>query len=340
MNARRSRIIHLCSVAVAALAFALSALPRLTVDARTHPAGSGLHLYASEPALHRVLRFPLDSAGRPAGQPDAIIDGLSEPRGLAIGPDRRLYVIDAAARALAVYEPSPATGARPSYVLPLPKFSGEGAIGVDAAGFIYISYSVGCSGYSCGHVNVYRPITSGNDHPIARYFLGATEPIRLVTALVVNDARDLATLSAGSPAIYADAPKQSQQVPYPLFCPSISGWGAAWGPGRELIVSAIGSFHHAGAPSQIVVIPDYAKGSIPNCPASYAITSSTVPLNDPYGLAYNGGLVYATSIYSQTVKSALIFVFDPTVAGAQKPLAIVGGPASLLRAPYALAVGP
>jgi len=331
-------LIGAVSAVVAFVASSAGALANTTVPVRS--SGTTLHLYVSEPGMHRILRFPLDPTGLPAMQPDAVITGLAGPSGLAIGPDNRLYVADDVAHRLAIYEPGPGTGSKPSHVLSLPYAFGIGAVGVDGDGFVYAGYDVKC-GYlgPCANADVYSALPSGNEKPIATYRLGGSPPRAFGTALVVNAQHLLTALSSGQPEIYSGAPKRPNETPYPLFCPAIVGWGAAWGPGNELYLTDIGGHHSPPQPSQVIVIPNFLKGSIPNCPASYAITSATIPLNNPFGMATSGGLLYVTSIYNPSAKSALVFVLDPSKAGAQTPLAIVDGPASLLSAPYALAIG-
>jgi hypothetical protein len=58
---------------------------------------------------------------------------------------------------------------------------------------------------------------------------------------------------------------------------------------------------------------------------------------DPLGNVY----VSWSTPCGSGIGSALIFVFDPTKKGLQKPVALLGGKASrLTRQPYALAIGP
>jgi hypothetical protein len=302
-----------------------------------------LHLYVSQPSAHEILRFPLNSAGIPAQIPDAVITGLSEPRGLAVGPDHRLFVVDAAARRLDIYDPSPGNGAVPSHVLNLPFTTGGlGAVGVDSYGYVYIGYNFGCGeGSPCANAAVYSPLPSGNEAPFTTYSLGGSPPVAFVTALVINSEHALAEVVAEQTRININAPNAPNQTPYAVFCPAIITWGGAWGPEKnELYLTNIGSRNSPPGPSQVYVLPNYRNGNVNNCPTSYPITSATVPLDDPFGIAAAGNLIYASSVYNKQLKSALLFVFDSNKAGAQTPLAIVAGPASKLSDPYALAIGP
>jgi hypothetical protein len=120
----------------------------------------------------------------------------------------------------------------------------------------------------------------------------------------------------------------------------VIGWGAVWGPSRELFLTDNGALHTPRQPSQVVVIPNFTRGPIPNCPSAYGITSSTVAIEKPLGIATAYGYVYVTSSYNARLQSALVFVLDPAKAGAQKPVALIAGAASHLTAPYALAIGP
>jgi len=295
------------------------------------------HLYVSDIPSRSVLRFPL-KAGIPQPAPDARITGFSNPRGVAVGPDGRLYVIDQGKTQLDVFNPQPGSTATPIATLQLNHPVGINTIAVDPAGYIYAGWEDVCTteGFYCGYADVYSPYSQGMKLVNTLQFGGGGGDAHTaqVRGLAVNPFQNLAEdLDVGPPAVWTHAP--FPKLTYYMYCGGYNDSGVAWGPGGILSVTDMGSSNPPD-PSQIVVFPKFGVG----CPPFYTITSSTLPLKVPQAIAQHGGLLYVTSQYQQSVGSAQIFVFDPTVQGSQKPLTIVAGPASGLRDPRGVAIGP
>ena len=82
------------------------------------------------------------------------------------------------------------------------------------------------------------------------------------------------------------------------------------------------------------------NGATTNCPQYYAVSSSTVPIRRPLAVVANGAYVYVSGAYEPRLKSAVVFVLDPSKAGPQRPVALLAGPASGLAQIQALAIGP
>lgn len=312
----------------ATLAFGAAAVQAATVQ----------HMYVSQGPAHQILRFPLN-AGIPAQQPDAVIGGASDPRGIAIGPDGRLYVVDRGTKNLLIYEPAPGSTSKPSHVLPIGRQIGLGAIAVDQFGYVYLSWAHRCAteGFLCGYADVRSDLASGLNL-VSVYSFGGGPGGSVIQSMSVSSEQKLVDEAGGAgPRIWSNAPK-GHAIPYALLCGASIDSGNVWGGPQTLYETDLGGGQPPSAP-QIVIIPDYLKGS-PNCPAFYSITSATVPLQDPFAIATSGGLIYVSGSFNKTIGSALVFVFDPAKAGSQTPLTIVEGPRSQLRSPQGIAVGP
>jgi hypothetical protein len=293
------------------------------------------HLYVSLAKAGVVLRFPLLN-GIPAKAPDAHIGGFTKPLGLAQDPQGRLYVVDAGLDTVLVYAPKPGTGAKPIRSIPIGHHAGVGTVAVDPLGNLYVSWSVPCgSGIVCSYATVYRPFRSHFRPYTSMDFFGNFPPAS-VRSIVINAKQTLIDEEGTwGPAFWANAPSNSQA--YNIFCGASAPSGVAWGPGKTVYESDLGDPNHPVP--QVVVIPDYTNNQ--NCPAFYTITSATVPLSAPFALIASGSYIYVSSARNAQVGSALIFVFDPTKKGRQKPVALLGGKASQLTdQPYALAIGP
>jgi hypothetical protein len=281
------------------------------------------HMYVSEGPAHVIVRFPLHN-GIPSQRPDAVIRGLADPRGIAIGPDGRLYVVDRGLGELLIYAPAPGNGSKPVLARSIKRAAGVGAVTVDPRGNIYVAWASPCTteGFYCAYAFAYSPYPSGV-HLISTLAFGGggggvnTAAIR---SMAVNPAQVLVEESAGqSLVVYTHAPKVTSF--YPIFCGAVNNAGDVWGPARALYETDLGGSQPATKP-QIVVVPDYRKGSIDNCPAFYTIVPATVPLKDPFAIVVNAGRIYVTSALNARIGSALVFVFDPAKAGRQTPLGV------------------
>ncbi|MBV8153429.1 MAG: hypothetical protein JO241_03035 [Candidatus Eremiobacteraeota bacterium] len=298
------------------------------------------HAYVADAATGAVLRFPLQ-ADALAPRPDAILRGLSDPRGVAIGPNGNVYVVERGTQRVVVYPRVPNSASRPIAVLPIPHAAGVGAIAVDASGYAYAGWTQVCTteGFSCGFATVYSPLP--HVRPIATLSFGGggggpstAEP----RALPVNVERFLAAAAGGAtPVVYDDAPRVG--AAYFTFCGAVNTTGVAWGPQRTLYEADAGGIQPKTA-SQVVVVPDYRRGKTSNCPNFYTITSSTLPLRAPRGIATFDGLLYVTSAYEPRTGGAAVFSFNPSIAGRQVPREVVTGDASMLRNPQGIAIGP
>ena len=283
-------------------------------------------LYVSDSPSRAILRFPL-SNGIPAKQPDRTLTGLTDPAGIAIGPDRRLYVIDRATKSLVIY--SIDSGA-PVRTVSL-KRRGLGAIAVDAAGYVYYGWENVCTteGFYCGNVEVLSSFSSGLQHVNGIPLGGGGGSIQTahVLGLAVNASHLLATdLAFTQTEVFANAPFVTSFFP---LCGGVADAGTAWGPNNTLYVTDV----NASAP-QIVVTPN----AVSPCPPYYTLTSATTRLLGPLQIAAGDGNIYVSSAYSKTAGSASIFVFNPSIPGSQTPLAIVQGKQSGLHAIAGLAV--
>jgi NHL repeat-containing protein len=305
------------------------------------PAGAAAtqHMYVTDNARHAVLRFPM-KGGIPGQQPDAVIGGLGDPRGVAIGPDGRLYVVDRSTHKLLIYEPAPGSGSKPSHVLKILHEQGNGAVTVDPLGYVYVTWAQVCTteGFYCGLASIFSPLARGL-HFVRTYSFGGGPGGAVVRSLSVNSSHALVdVLGSQGATVWFGAPG-SQGSAYFLFCGATDEAGTVWGPGNTLYETDLGGTQPPSQ-QQIVVVPDYTKGNINNCPTFYTITSATVPLKDPFSIVASGGLIYVTGAYTASVGSALVFVFDPTKPGSQTPVALISGAASRLRSPQGIAIGP
>lgn len=297
------------------------------------------HMYVTDNAKHAILRFPM-KGGIPAQQPDAVIGGLGDPRGVAIGPDGRLYVVDRSTHKLLIYEPAPGSGSMPSHELKILHKQGNGTVTVDPLGYVYVTWAQVCTteGFYCGYASIFSPLARGL-HFVRLYSFGGGPGGAVLRSLDVNPSRVLVdVLGSQGSTVWSGAPAPNPS-PYFLFCGATDAGGTVWGPGNTLYETDLGGTQPP-SPQQIVVVPDYTKGQINNCPTFYTITSATVPLKDPLAIVASGGLIYVTSAYTASVGSALVFVFDPTKSGSQTPVALISGPASKLQSPQGIAIGP
>ena len=299
-------------------------------------ATSTQHMYVSESRFHTILRFPVTN-GIPAQRPDATITGLTFPRGVSIGPDGRLYAVDAGTQQLAIYAPMPGTGSKPVKVLAIGHKEGLGTVDIDSAGYVYVGWSHSCTteGFHCGYADVYSSFANGLKY-LTTLSWGGGPPSAFIRSIAVDPNQTLAENTGGQGAVvYANAPYG--QSPFFVFCGAVDPAGLGWGPNGSLIETDLGGVQPK-TPAQVVVIPNYQQN--PNCPPFYAITSATTPLNYPYALASSGGLIYVSSAFNPQIGSALVFVFDPTKSGSQTPLALIGGRASHLVSIAGIAIGP
>jgi hypothetical protein len=302
-------------------------------------AATALHMYVTDAGQHAILRFPLQG-GIPAQQPDAVITGIQDPHGVAIGPDGRLYVVDRQTQDLLIYKPAPHSGSKPSRVLKILHGHGIGTVTVDPLGYVYVAWSHVCTteGFFCGYADIFSPLAHGL-HYVRTYSFGGGPGGAVLRSLDVDPSQNLVdVLGSQGATVYSGVPGPNPS-PYFLFCGARDEAGTGWGPGNTLFETDLGSVQQP-SPPQVVVVPDYTKGQINNCPTFYTITSATVPLKDPFAIVASGGLIYVTSAYTNSLRSALVFVFDPTKAGSQTPVALVSGPSSLLRSPRGIAIGP
>lgn len=305
---------------------------------RTGGAPATVHLYVSDRGTKAVLRYPMTN-GIPAETPDAVVSGFMDPRGIAIGPDRRLYVVDAALKVVAIYSPGPSSTAKPIRTLPIKHQYGMGTVGVDPKGNLYVAYTLNCTtdGFSCGYTDVYSSFDSGSKF-IKTLNFGGGPGSTVIRSLAWNRAGTLVEESGGQTVVVYYDPLRDMGNNYPIFCGSVDSWGVTWGAGNEVFETDLGG--NAQQPPAVDVIPDYLKGRINNCPSFYTITSATVPLSIPRTITTNGQYVYVTREYDAHLKSGVVFVFDPAKQGPQKPIATIQGPSSGLVAPAGIAIGP
>jgi DNA-binding beta-propeller fold protein YncE len=311
------------------------------------------HLYVLDSTARTVLRFPLN-AGLPSQQPDAVLTGFSRPLGIAVGPnDGRFYVDDAGAAKLDIYEPAPNGASHPSHILSLAKLAkrgnghGLGALAVDQFGFVYIGYmTITCADVCTTNANiaVFKALPSGTEEPFTHLLF---PPGPFVVQLSVNQQQQLAASwpEAGGPNVASGLPRELDN-PSGSYAAAYH-YGVAWDPAGRLYVTDFGEKPgDASTPPvrpQVDVVPNwqdcpynvFGKG----CSAEYAIYSTTERLDQPRGVAYDGGHLYVSSALDKSVGSARVFVFDPT-KGAQIPETILGGPSSRLTSAYDIAVGP
>ena len=302
--------------------------------------GAATHLYVSDGRRGAILRFAL-KAGIPAATPDAIIGTFDDLRGLAIDAKGRLYVIDGGAETLSIYPASPTTGSQPLLVLPVGHQYGLDSVAVDGDGRVYVNWFRFCDqdGFSCAYSDVYGSFDSGLQYIKTLSFGGGngSGSGAVLRSMSFDQRGRLASeLTSDGPAVYDDVLQGG--VPYPLFCGGSNVSGLAWGSTVELFETDLGVPSHD--PARVVVVPNYLRGNISNCPSFYSIVSSTLPLKNPIAIATNGTYVYVTSSYEKAAESAIVFVFDPAKPGAQRPVAVIDGPRSLLESPIALAIGP
>jgi hypothetical protein len=296
-------------------------------------------MYVTDNAQHAILRFPLKN-GIPAQQPDAVIGGVGDPRGVAVGPEGWLYVTDRSTHKLLIYKPAPGSGAKPTFTLKLVHPLGNEAVTVDPLGNVYTTWIHVCTteGFYCGYASIFSSLSQGL-HYLRTYSFGGGPGGAVLRSLSVDKGQNLVeVLGAQGPTVWAGVPGPNPS-PYFIFCGATDTGGAVWGPGNTLYETDLGGTQPP-SPQQIVVVPDYTKGQINNCPTWYSITSATVPLKDPFAIAASGGLIYVTSAFTASQGSALVFVFDPTKPGSQTPVALVSGAASQLRSPQGIAIGP
>jgi hypothetical protein len=328
---------HTGRIRAVAGAFVASAAVGILSGAPARAASA--HMYVTDNAQHAILRFPLQH-GIPAQKPDAVIGGVQDPRGVAIGPDGRLYVIDRMVHKLLIYEPAPGSGSKPSHELKIVNKQGNGALTVDPLGYVYSSWAQVCTteGFYCGYSSIFSPLARGL-HFVRTYSFGGGPGGAVLRSIDVNSGGTLAeVLGSQGVTLWSGAPGPQGAV-YPLFCGATDAAGAVWGPGNTLYETDLGGTQPP-SPQQVVVVPDYTKGNVNNCPTFYTITSATVPLNNPFAIVASGGLIYVTSAFTASVGSALVFVFDPTKSGSQTPVALVSGGSSLLKSPQGIAIGP
>jgi len=293
------------------------------------------HLYVSDRAARAVLRFVLNN-GIPASAPDAVIGGFSNPHGVAVGPDHRLYVLDSGAHVLDIFAPAPASGAKPIRVLPIGHDTGLGLVAVDPSGNVYVGYALVCTteGFLCGYTDVYAPLDKGL-HFLKRLNFGGGPGGSIMRSMSFDPAGAMVEETGEqNPFVFA----KGSSNPYPIFCGAEDDAGDVWGPvSGELFETDLGG---NGRPPEVIVIPNYMSNSGTHCPNYSTITSETVPITHPWAIATNGKYVYITDGYVKQVDSGTVLVFDPARTGNQTPVAALDGAASQLRFPIGIAIGP
>lgn len=328
-------------------------MSRVVPSAVRVQATTSRHLYVLDTIARAVLRYPL-TAGLPAQAPDAILTGFSRPLGITVGQnDGRLYVVDEGKAQLDIYDPAPGSGSQPSRILSLEKLAklgrghGLGAVAVDQSGLVYIGYlTVSCADVcsTSAHVAVYAALPSGKQAPFRHLDFSRAPRLAQVSVYARQEIAASWPEVAG-PFVAADVPEHLAE-----FSQSFSSayhFAIAWDPANRLYVSDFGEKGSSAAnppvPVQVEVVPNwrdcqyavYGKG----CSGEYGIYSTTVPLAQPRGVAYDGGFLYVTSAFDSRIGSALVFVFDP-MQGAQTPKAILGGRSTQLKSAHNIAVGP
>ncbi len=292
------------------------------------------HLYVSDRAAREVLRYPLTN-GVPSQTPDAVIGGFSNPHGVAIGPDRRVYVVDVGARTLDIFAPAPTTGSKPVRVLAISHKIGLGIVALDPAGKVYVGYSNSCTtdGFVCANTDVYTPFDSGL-HFLKTLSFGGGPGGGILRSMAFDP----------SGAMVEEVGQQGPNVfvpgsnIYPVFCGAEVDAGNVWGPTKNELFQT--DFGGNGRPPEVVVIPNYMSNSDTHCPTYSTITSATVPITHPWAIATNGKYLYITDGYVKQANSGAVLVFDPARTGNQTPVAALDGAASQLRFPIGIAIGP
>ncbi len=291
--------------------------------------------------MHQVLRYPLSAAGVPAQEPDATLK-VGDPGGVAIAPDGRLYVVERSRHELLIFDPAPESAAKPARVVRLGHAEGLGAVAIDPLGFAYAGWMAACStgDSTCGYADAFAPYSQAT-RKIGTLAFAAGPPSGEVRAMTVNGSQSMIEQSQmQDPAIVANVPRPAKgAIPYLLTCGAADDAANAWGAQREIFEADLGATQPA-TPPRVVVIPDFLKGKSEHCPESYAIWSSTVPIERPLAIAVHGNLIYVSTAFDARLGSAAVLVLNPAKRGAQAPVAVLGSEASPLREIAGLAIGP
>ena len=303
------------------------------------PGSATHHLYVTDTFINAIVRFPVVN-GVPAQNADATISGFSQLRGVTIGTDGRLYAIDAGAQTLSIFAPAPDGNSKPLHILHIRHKYGLESAGVDRLQRVWVNWIHVCTteGFSCGYSDVYSPLERGLHYLKTLNFGGG--PGGPIIRSMSFDPSDRLIEELGSQGVSEFDDAFNGGSSYPLFCGAVDDFGDVWGSAHNEIVETDLGGIQPKTPAQIVVIPDYTKGKINNCPTFYTITSATIPLHAPRGIATNGRYVYVADGFHKDLNSGVVFVFDPAVSGKQTPIATLEGPGAGLHSPYGIAFGP
>lgn len=288
------------------------------------------HLYVSDVRARAVLRYRL-SNGVPAKEPDLVIGGFREPRGIAIDANGFLYVADGPAKAIVILKPG---STAPEFVLTLPH--PPTGVAVDASSNVYVAmkYLASFEGQTVwgAEESIFPPFPSGPAQPLATFDEG---PFGIDNGIAVNPVDgSYAVAQIATPIIYVMVSPLKNPASWQIFPPC-----TGQGPNGAAYDSRGGLYVPDVSVGNVRVFPNpLAQGS--PCPPLYTIFSATHPLKQPDAVAVSGGHVFVASAFDPTLHSAAVFVFKAGVPGAQIPLAILSGRASRLDAPSGVAVGP
>jgi NHL repeat-containing protein len=291
---------------------------------------SGHHLYVSDLRERAVLRYRLAN-GVPAREPDLVIGGFREPRGIAVDSNGYLYVADGPAKTVVILKPG---STAPEYVLTLPH--PPTGVAVDSSSDVYVAmkYLASFEGQTVwgAEESIFSPFPSGPALPLTTFDEG---PFGIDNGIAVNPIDgSYAVAQIATPIIYVILSPLKNPASWQIFPPCTGSGpnGAAYDSRGGLYVPDV----NAG---NVRVFPNPLSQGSP-CPPLYTISSATQPLKKPAAVAVSGGRVFVASAFDSTLHSAAVFVFRAGVPGAQTPLAVLSGRASRLDAPSGVAVGP
>lgn len=288
------------------------------------------HLYVSDLRARAVLRYRLAN-GLPAREPDLVIGGFREPRGIAVDSNGFLYVADGPAKAVVILKPG---STAPQYVLTLPH--PPTGVAVDPSSDVYVAmkYLAVFEGQTVwgAEESIFPPFPSGPAQPLANFDEG---PFGIDNGIAVNPVDgSYAVAQIATPIIYVILSPLKNPASWQIFPPCTGS-----GPNGAAYDSRGGLYVPDVSAGNVRVFPNPLSQGSP-CPPLYTISSATQPLKQPDAVAVSGGHVFVASAFDSTLHSAAVFVFKAGVPGAQTPLAILSGRQSRLDAPSGVAVGP